>query len=41
MGSSDVQVRPAELGDAPALQAIYNEVIADGKYFGGRGAKKP
>jgi L-amino acid N-acyltransferase YncA len=33
MESSAVNIRPAEFGDAPALQAIYNEVIADGTYF--------
>jgi L-amino acid N-acyltransferase YncA len=31
--SSAVKIRRAEMNDAPALQAIYNEVIADGTYF--------
>ncbi len=33
MQSSAVTVRRAELADAPALQAIYNEVIAEGTFF--------
>ncbi|MFN8465167.1 MAG: GNAT family N-acetyltransferase [Caldilineaceae bacterium] len=33
MDSSALNIRPAEVGDAPALRAIYNEVITDGTYF--------
>lgn len=33
MHASAVTIRRVELKDAPALQVIYNEVVADGTYF--------